>query len=200
MLNYDTCAELDFCTYSPKNKFAYNVPWDIPISAVWYFNQRLLNLNQTFCLWFRLYIFCHVCLWATLSAVINKMYDSSIIIEGIKTVLFFFYEKISQAQTAKKKQAFTKTFIIRTKSTKSTNRKKSGLSLKCLLYGQKAQIAKKKMRTFTKMFIIRTKAIKSTNRKKSFLRCIAHKKYCFICYFADFEQVKISLVILFTLN
>ena len=52
------------------------------------------------------------------------MCDSSIIIEGIKTVLFFFYEKISQAQTAKK----------------------SRLSLKRLLYAQKAQkaqIAKK---------------------------------------------------------
>ena len=32
----------------PTSRFDYNAPRNIPISPVWYFNQRLLNFNQQF--------------------------------------------------------------------------------------------------------------------------------------------------------
>ena len=75
----------------------------------------------------------------------------------------FQKHKKHKKHKSQKKQTSTKMFIIRTKNTKSANHKKSGFSLKCLLYAQKAQIAKKAN------FIIRTKAIKSIDRKQIFL-------------------------------
>ena len=42
------CEEQAFPYLLPKDKFDYKAPRYIPISPVWYFNQRLLNFNLCF--------------------------------------------------------------------------------------------------------------------------------------------------------
>ena len=44
VLNDDACEHYLF----PRGKFGYSVPRDAPVNAVRYFNQRLLNFNQTY--------------------------------------------------------------------------------------------------------------------------------------------------------
>ena len=46
ILSDQFCEEQAFPYLLPKGKFGYKAPRDFPISPAWYFNQRLLNLNQ----------------------------------------------------------------------------------------------------------------------------------------------------------
>ena len=48
ILSDEFCEEQAFLYLLLKGKFGYNVPRDIPITPAGYFNQRLLNFNQSF--------------------------------------------------------------------------------------------------------------------------------------------------------
>ena len=127
-------------------------------------------------------IFCFFWSWVEFSV-------SNVMIEGIKAVLVFLYEKISQAQKAQiaKKSRLSLKRLLYTQKAKIA--KKSGLSIKRLLYAQKAKIAKKK-RTFTKMFNICTKAIKSTNSKQDFLDALHIKDAVLFVIFLTLNESK----------
>ena len=48
ILHDDYCEELAFPYLFPTGKFGYKVKWEVPLSPVKYFNQWLLNFEQTF--------------------------------------------------------------------------------------------------------------------------------------------------------
>ena len=48
ILNDDHCEELAFPYLFPTGRFGYKLKCGVPLSAVKYFNQRLLNFRQSF--------------------------------------------------------------------------------------------------------------------------------------------------------